>query len=630
MPRDVPLRRSLLLRLLAVSALVSLCSVAATAWVVVRTTAVAIQKEQGQALADDARVYDGLLGYAATHPDWNGVGGAVASLARATGHRVVLMTRGQDTPVADSAPVAGHPYRPPVKPTAVVDPLSVEPDLLPSSASDRIDPRAVGPFRLPAAERAKLRDSATRIAACMRLALGVDAQVTMEPSGRPRLVTPYTGLSPVRCGTYPLDAPTPTESKALTALNTLVDTCLGRRGASGIRLALDGSWKPVPSPSRDATVARPAPDAVSAKLVTSCIATSRAEQLTPYVAPAAQLYVSTQSRTASTFFDLSTANKARIAGGAALVLLVTVAITTLAGIRLVRPLRALTHAAQRMENGDISARVTVTGGDEIGTLGTAFNSMSERRERLEAVRKAMVSDVAHELRTPLSNIRGWLEAAEDGIVPHDAVLLSSLLEEALLLQHIIDDLRDLSAAEADELRLRKEPLDVAEVLSQTALAHAAGAAGAGIRLSVSASPGLVLEADPVRLRQAIGNLVSNAIRHTPEGGAVTLRSSVTRDALVIEVADTGTGIGPDELPHVFDRFWRAEKSRNRQTGGSGLGLSIVRKLVEAHGGTVVASSEVGAGSVFELRFPAGETQWQPASPPPASLPSAVQFRDRRQ
>nr|WP_189936166.1 HAMP domain-containing sensor histidine kinase [Streptomyces sulfonofaciens] len=603
--RGVPLRRSLLVRLLAVSVLVSVCSIAATAWVVVRTTAVAIGQERGQALADDARIYDALIGYAATHPRWDQVAPTVAGLAGSTGHRIVLLDK-EGRPIADSDPVAGHPYRPPDKPTALIDPLAVDPQLLPAAASDGIDPRAVGPYRLSDGERSRLEVTAGRIVSCLRDEMGVQARIETEPGGRPRVIrpdgeplgNPGSGPAPAgitRCSTGVLDTATSTEAKALKALNKLVNACLAGRGAAGVRLALDGTWTP-------ASAGRAVPSAQAA----SCLGTSRSQQLAPYVAPVARLYVSSPGRTATTFFDLSAGNKTRIAGGAALVLLVTVAVTTLAGIRLVRPLRALTQAARRMEGGDISARVAVTGRDEIARLSTAFNAMSARRARLESVRKAMTSDVAHELRTPLSNIRGWLEAVEDGVARPDSELVALLLGQARLLQHIIDDLRDLSEADAGELRLSREPVEVAELLAATAMAHRASAEAAGVRLTVAVdpSPPLVVDADRVRLRQAVGNLVSNAIRHTPAGGRVVLRSRREGDAVAIEVADTGAGIAPGELPHVFDRFWRAEKSRSRRGGGSGLGLSIVRKLTEAHGGTVSATSTPGKGSRFVLRIPA--------------------------
>ncbi|WP_031027242.1 sensor histidine kinase [Streptomyces sp. NRRL WC-3725] len=610
----VPLRRSLLLRLLAVAALVSVCSIVATGWVVVRTTAVAIRQEQGKDLADDTKTYDALIGYAARHRNWDGVGPTVAELGRSTGHRIVL--RDGDRTLADSAPVPGRPYVPSAEPTAVIDPLSVDPRRLPAVARDSgIDPRAVGPYRLSHEERTRLLGTAREIVACLR-AVGATARVVVGPSGRPTVRTADGQPVVDRCAEPTLNAPMPSERKALDALDNLVDSCLARRGRSGVTVPLDGSWQAARAESRGST--GPAPD----KDVRDCVASGRAEQLRPYVAPAAQLYVSSPGdRTATTFLDLSAPNKLRIAWGAALVLLVTVAVTAFAGIRLVRPLRRLTLAAQRMEAGDVSARVEVTGGDEIARLSAAFNAMSQRREQLESARKAMVSDVAHELRTPLSNIRGWLEAVEDGIVPPDEELVASVLEEAVLLQHVIDDLRDLSAADAGELPLTTEPLNVADVLAQTAQGHGPRAEAAGVRLVVAADPGLTVPADPVRLRQAVGNLVSNAIRHTPPGGTVLLKAAgdlpvpaqTGRAAgaattagvpgVRIEVSDTGSGIAPEDLPHVFDRFWRAEKSRSRQTGGSGLGLSIVRKLIEAHGGTVEAQSTPGTGSTFTLHLP---------------------------
>jgi two-component system sensor histidine kinase BaeS len=206
------------------------------------------------------------------------------------------------------------------------------------------------------------------------------------------------------------------------------------------------------------------------------------------------------------------------------------------------------------------------------------------------------------MRTPVTNIRGWLEAAEDGVVPLDRELMSSLLEEALLLQHVIDDLQDLSAADAGELHLHPQPVDLPDLLAQVAAAHKASAERAGVTLVLLAGPGLTLTADPIRLRQAVGNLVTNAIRHTPAGGRITIGARTDGPQAVIDVTDTGAGLAPEQVPLVFERFWRAEKSRSRQTGGSGLGLSIVRKLAEAHGGTASVTSTLGAGSTFTLRL----------------------------
>ncbi|MFF6890508.1 sensor histidine kinase [Streptomyces microflavus] len=636
----VPLRRSLLGRLLGVSALVAACSVAATAWLAVQTTSGAIKQEQGQNLTADARIYDTLLGYAARHPTWDGVDATVRELAEQSGRRVALTTQGRQ-PLADSATATAPPALPP-EASAVVDPLSVDTVLAARStegqgtAADRIDPRAVGPFLLPAAERAALRRTADRNAVCLNRA-GIASDVVVGLSGRPRVQ--MVGNDPERalytkCELSDLDAPTRTERKALDALNGLADACLKRQGREGVRLNRGLYWgkeiavtEPRQLPS-DVREARPVPavepprefTGEDDRAIASCVGTARSEQLSSYVASPALLFIGDEGGATVPGFDLSPANTAKIAGAAALVLALTVGASVLAGARLVRPLHALTGAAQRMRDGEEHASVPVRGDDEIGRLAAAFNDMSAHRARLEEQRKAMVSDVAHELRTPLSNIRGWLEAAQDGLADPDPAFVDSLLEEAVQLQHIIDDLQDLAAADAGVLRLHPEPVPVEELLGQVAAAHQARAETAGVTLTVVAGAAPVLHADPVRLRQAVGNLVSNAVRHTPAGGKVTLRaygegpgSGPGPEVVVIEVADTGTGIPAADLPYVFDRFWRAEKSRSRRTGGSGLGLAIVRKLAEAHGGTAGATSTEGQGSAFTLRLPA-------AAPSPAPSP----------
>jgi two-component system sensor histidine kinase BaeS len=641
--------KSLLVKLLAVSAVVSVLSVAATAWLAVRTTTRAIQREQSQALTDDARIYDALLGYAATHHDWSGAVPLVSRLAGQTGHRIALTDRAR-TPIADSAAGAGQAGMGqtgagqsgrgrtgggqtgggqagigqagptlPARASATVDPLGVDSDLTSASADDRIDPRAVGPFKLTAAERTRLHGIATRVVGCLRepptapapAPAGVDgqpaagqrieirnAEIVDEPSGRPSIKTPGSDLATDMACAGPraaLDAPTVTEQRALDQLDRLVNGCLGRSGIPAVQVGLERTWTWADPASARTGQGR-------SGTVADCLAASRREQLAAYVAPPALLFVTTPGAPATSGFDLSAANRARIIAVTALVLLVAVVVTTLVGMRLVRPLRALTAAAGRMRDGDDAARVAVTGRDEIARLGTAFNDMAGRRRQVEELRRAMVGDIAHEMRTPVTNIRGWLEAAEDGVVPLDRELMSSLLEEALLLQHVIDDLQDLSAADAGELRLHPQPVDLADLLPAVADAFAASADQAGVTLAVHA-PSALVTADPIRLRQAVGNLVTNAIRHTPAGGSVTVSARTEPEAQVIDVADTGPGLSAAERALVFERFWRAEKSRSRQTGGSGLGLSIVRKLIEAHGGTVSVTSEPGAGATFSLRLP---------------------------
>ncbi|MFF3652601.1 sensor histidine kinase [Streptomyces sp. NPDC002181] len=602
----LPLRRSLMFRLLAASLLIAVCAISATAWLAVRTTAVAIRQQQGQVLADDTMVYRTLMTYAATHSGWQDVGETVRDLSARTQRRIALTAQDRERrALADSAPHAGSL---PHQAFAVIDPLWVDPALEPSSGPDRIAPAAVGPYRLSDADRSRLAADAGKSAECLTR-FGWDHRSSVTQAGRPRievtgpserlakkLADTYGGKNGVQegtafggtCGLADLDVPTASERTALAALNTLVAACLERVHLPRWEVGLD--FLP---PRREGGA-----DAATR----NCVDTSRREQLAPSVAPAALLYVSAESDAAVPGFDLSPANTRRIIAVTGLVLVLTVGVTVLIGLRLVRPLRALTRAARRPTWPDI--RVPVTTRDEIGLLTTAFNDLSEHRARTEEQRKVMVGDIAHELRTPLSTIRSTLEAAQDGLVPADERLNASLLEEALLLQHIIDDLQDLAAADAGTLRLHPELLHAEDVLHQVAAGHRAHAEAAGILLAVHTEGGTELSADPVRLRQAVGNLVSNALRHTRSGDRITLRAARSADGLLIEVADTGTGIEPADLPHVFDRFWRAEKSRSRRTGGSGLGLSIVRKLVEAHGGTVSAASNPGGGAVFTLRLPA--------------------------
>lgn len=634
-------RGSLLRRLLVLSAVVSLLSIGATAWLAVRTTTRAIQQEQGQALADDAKIYDELLGYAATHRDWSQVGPVITKLGRQTGHRIVLTGQARE-PIADSAggaaserssaagedrgeaargsSIAGGAHETGKSPAEDPDQTSVTIDALNTAAGsttssigtdDRIDPRAIGPFRLTSAERADQHGIAIRVQSCLleppsaparenqARVLPHNAEIIEEPSGRYRIETPGSDLSadPVTCeeGRTALAAPTPTEKKALTQLDRLVNACLARQDIPAVQVGLANTWTWADPESARAGQRRNQP-------VADCLTAGRREQLASWVAPAALLFVTTPGEVPASTLDLSRPNQIRILAVTGLVLLAAIGVTALVGVRLVRPLQALTAAAGRMRDGDATASVKVTGRDEVARLATAFNDMAERRRHVEQLRHAMVGDIAHEMRTPVTNIRGWLEAAADGVVPLDRELMSSLLEEALLLQHVIDDLQDLSAADAGELRLHPQLIEIAELLPTVADAFTAAADRAGVTLHTTAEPTLIT-ADPIRLRQAVGNLITNAIRHTPSGGRINIICRTAMTTLRIDVSDTGPGIPPDQQSLVFERFWRADKSRSRQTGGSGLGLSIVRKLAEAHGGTVSVTSPPGHGATFTIELP---------------------------
>jgi two-component system sensor histidine kinase BaeS len=572
-------------RLLAGTVLVAMCSIGATAWLSVQSTTGTIQAEQGQSRAGVARIYDGVLAYAATHPSWDGVAPVLADLSRATGLRIGLTT-GNRVPIAGAFGPDDPPL--PAKPAAVADPLAVDVTLDPNAPDDRIDPRAVGPFRLPPEEQASLRALADTAAKCMR-AKGASATVAESASGRSFV---RSGGADVKvaadCGADVdgvVAKETPTERQTMLILNDYLSTCVKDRAANGFEVALTTSGGFVPVGEH-----------VDRQVYFDCLSWSRRLLLTPYVTPAALLFVSAPAEPA--VVGLSAAGGVQLVTAAAIVLVLTVGVSMVLAGRVLRPLRTLTAAAKRMRAGDRSARAEVRARWEVAELSAAFNQMSEHLARVERQRTDLVNDVSHELRTPLGNIRGWLVAAQDGVADLDPALVESLLEETLVLQHLVDDLQDLAAADAGELRLRPEPVDIGELLAQVA-----GAADHTATVAVETSGDLRLVADPVRLRQAVGNLVANAVRHTPQDGRITLRAHRGEDEVVVEVSDTGSGIAPGDLPHVFNRFWRADRSRSRATGGRGLGLAITRQLVAAHGGTVSVVSALGEGTTFTVRLP---------------------------
>ncbi|ROO62756.1 two-component system sensor histidine kinase BaeS [Micromonospora sp. Llam0] len=628
----VPLRHSLVLRLLGASVLVTVCAVVATAWLTVESTTRAIEQEQGRSLADDVSIYDTLITYAVEHRDWSGVAPTVDELAARTGRRIVLLDPVTRGPVAESAPgpalpgpaLPGPSLRD-ARPSATVDPLDLDPALAGAAATvtsqvanvaataagqeSNIDARVVGPYRPTDDERAMLREAAEEYLTCVGRDGGT-AEIVELPSGRPTveigspagastadLIRPAPGPDTGVCAKPEvLEEPTRGEMGPFEELLDLTRTCLSPV-VDQIDLTVSAEFT--------VEVVRALPRVPSDAQLRACVEESRRSQLRPYVAPPVLLFVTDPAAAGPepTTVNLSTGNLLRIAGVAGLVLLLTVAVTVGVGMRLVRPLRALTEAARAPV--DRQHRVPVTTRDEIGYLATALNDLAQRRDQLEQQRRAMVSDVAHELRTPLTNIRAWLEAAQDGLAPVDPRTLTLLTEEATLLQHVIDDLRDLAAADAGTFTLHPEPTFVGDVLTQVVEANqgAATAAGVALRLAVHGDPEVTV--DPVRLRQLVGNLVGNAVRHTPAGGSVTVDCAVRGDGwLTVEVVDTGVGIAADDLPKLFDRFWRADASRSRATGGSGLGLPIARQLARAHGGDITVASEPGRGTHVTVRIPA--------------------------
>ncbi len=286
--------------------------------------------------------------------------------------------------------------------------------------------------------------------------------------------------------------------------------------------------------------------------------------------------------------------------------LAAVLLTVVLSARILKPVKALTVAATRMQGGDLSQRVHVKNTDEIGTLARAFNAMADSLARSEQLRRNLISDVAHDLRTPLTNIRGYLEALEDRVLMPTPATIASIREEAMLLNRLIDDLQELALADAGQLRLSCQPVAIEDVLHQTANAVQPRALAKRLTIRVDVPEALPPAlADPGRVSQILRNVIGNAITHTPDDGQVVVsaRATLPSGEVEISVCDTGAGITPEHLPYIFERFYRADPSRARATGGTGLGLAIVKQLVEAQGGHVSAKSELGHGTTITFTLP---------------------------
>jgi signal transduction histidine kinase len=268
------------------------------------------------------------------------------------------------------------------------------------------------------------------------------------------------------------------------------------------------------------------------------------------------------------------------------------------------PVRDLTGAAEAIAAGDLSQRVAARTGDEIGRLGRAFNTMADALDQAETLRRHMVADIAHELRTPLSLVQGSLEAILDEMYELSLENVASVHEETLVLTRLVNDLRDLALAEAGQLRLEQEEVDVADLITRSLERFRAQAAEQEVSLATDLPTDLpTIRGDRQRIGQVLSNLLSNALRYTPAGGQVVMAAKLESAELLISVADTGKGIPPDDLPYVFERFYRADKSRARASGGSGLGLAIARQIIEAHGSRIWAESQVGEGATFFVALP---------------------------
>ncbi len=282
--------------------------------------------------------------------------------------------------------------------------------------------------------------------------------------------------------------------------------------------------------------------------------------------------------------------------------------------QILKPIRTLTTGASRIASGDLKYRAPVKSRDEIGVLAQSFNSMASSLERGEEARRQLNADIAHELRTPLTIIEGTVDGILDGVFQPDKERLNAIKGQTMLLTRLIGDLRDLSLVESGQLKLELKPVDLAHLVRRKMSETEMTAHEKGINLDFHTPDKLPqVLADSSRMEQVISNLLTNALRHTPQGGSITTTidlkdlpdatHSMGGRHLVVSVRDTGEGIPTENLPHIFERFYRVDSSRARREGGTGLGLAIVKQMVEAHGGSVWVESELGKGSTFYLAVP---------------------------
>jgi len=280
-------------------------------------------------------------------------------------------------------------------------------------------------------------------------------------------------------------------------------------------------------------------------------------------------------------------------------------IAGLLAYQLLRPIQALTRAAEQMAQGDLSQRVQVHGGDELALLGKTFNRMATSLQHAEESRQAMTADIAHELRNPLAVQRASLEALQDGIYPLNPENLAPIQEQNVLLSRLVDDLRTLALADAGQLNLESVPTDFAALAERMVERYIPQASAQQIELIYQKPPSLLpsIDLDPLRVEQILGNLLSNALRYTPPQGRIEVVLSKGTTRVQLTVRDSGPGIPDEALPYIFERFYRADRSRSRLEGGTGLGLAIARQLAQAHGGDLTAANHPQGGAVLILTLP---------------------------
>jgi two-component system, OmpR family, sensor histidine kinase BaeS len=592
----------LLGRSIVASVLVAAVAIVATALLTLNVTQDSLARQRAHRENVDQSVVTRLLAFGRAHPAWTGVGTLLQHLAGQDQKLVVTDLHGQRLAATNGGGTT------PADPSAVLNPLGTVVGAathgIPRSYRDLglpkvfLDDRPAGDQLLTAAQRYPA------IAVCARQS--GDVSTSSAGLGSPivfvtvcsdaALVAHQGGAGPAR---------------AIARLNNAVvldeGRCLSRRGVASLVVRLAAADRPGPGSPTLASVSVPVDSAIAtarhADATTrawhDCATSTLTRHLSPVVAPEALLYIVRSQPAPDGIVDRI--GRIRITAALGAILLAAVVASLLASRQVLHPVRRLTAATQQMARGQLSTRVEIQGRDEVARLARSFNEMAQALADAEEQRRRMVDDIAHELRTPLTNIRGYLEAGHDGVLPRDDGWNASLLEEATLLQHIVDDLQTLAQADAGRLVVQAGTTDLAGTVDLAIQAMTAYAASRGVRIERTGSAATAPH-DRMRLRQVVGNLLANAIHHAPADSVVTV-DLAAGDPVTMTVRDRGPGIAAEHLPHVFERFYRADPSRTRDTGGSGLGLAIVEQLVRAHGGTVTAYNAPDGGAVFQVVLP---------------------------
>jgi signal transduction histidine kinase len=524
-------------------------STAATAWLTLRQASQQLAASLTGSEHDTALITGELATWGQAHSIWNGIDMPVRSLSARLHQRIRLVTEA-GTVVADSDLLSGRPARPVAGTPSLVDARPTLQLPTPTSTAERyklvmLVQQVVGKYE------------ASRVYAKCLTWSGIAVSKRTDTLGLPSF-TPVEGSAAVRA-----DCQHEAEQAGKTTRPAL--------------LLQHAKQCPVWD-------------------VQACLQQLFTYEISPDTPQPLLLYVGARGEA-----PVHRISSGTVVVAASVVALVAVLTALLLSRRVLRPISALTAASRRVGSGELAERVPVTGRDEFAELGRAFNRMTESLARSEERQRRLIADIAHELRNPLVNLRGYLEALSDGVLPPDPELFVSLHEETLLQQRIVDDLQELALAESGALAHHKTALDLAELVETCRIAHGAAAERAGVSLVADTASQVRVHGDSDRIRQVVSNLVRNALAATSRGGTIRLSVHSREHTAIVEVADTGYGIAEIDLPHVFDRFWRAEATRG--SGGSGLGLALVREIVTAHGGVITARSVVGEGSTFTVALP---------------------------